>query len=34
MSYEDADQSPAVEREASILGYMLSAGTGTVIGTQ
>ncbi len=31
MSYEDADQSPAVGREASILGYMLSAGT--VIGT-
>jgi hypothetical protein len=28
VSYEDADQSPVVEREASILGYMLSAGTG------
>ncbi len=27
VSYEDADQSPAVGREASILGYMLSAGT-------
>jgi hypothetical protein len=27
VSYEDADQSPVVEREASILGYMLSAGT-------
>jgi len=26
VSYEDADQSPVVGREAGILGYMLSAG--------